>query len=165
MFEQAKALEYIDFKAMKKLRVINDEAFIGCSRYTNFTFYDPLVFIGKQAFSSAGSAFEEVPSKAVTITLNPMLQELGEQAIRYGVSHKTLIIGEPGKPTQLTLQDWLSMEKTVYRIQHYSGKRFTNIQIYCNEEDVNTWYNWVTKEKFVTKENDYTLTINGQKRD
>ena len=165
MFEQAKALEYIDFKAMKKLRVINDEAFIGCSRYTNFTFYDPLVFIGKQAFSSAGSAFEEVPSKAVTITLNSMLQELGEQAIRYGVSHKTLIIGEPGKPTQLTLQDWLSMEKTVYRIQHYSGKRFTNIQIYCNEEDVNTWYNWVTKEKFVTKENDYTLTINGQKRD
>lgn len=139
-FARMAALSYIDYPAMKKLRVIGMNSFEGCSQYNNFTFYDPLITIEQYAHSAAGNAINE----RANIKFNPMLRELYSQAITYGIPHGNITFGTATEPTQLVQERWLNSDARMEPcIQHSETMRATSITVYCSAADLSKWEDWL----------------------
>lgn len=137
-FAYMTALQYIDYPAMKKLRVIGAQSFEGCQMYNNFTFYDPLITIENYAHSAAGNSV----TNRVDIHFNPMLRELYQYGITYGAAHGDITFGTDTNPTQLVQSQWLS-SRTEACVQHSETQRATSITVYCDAGDAAKWNDWL----------------------
>jgi len=160
-FARMKALKYVDFPAMKKLRVINNGAFESCPYFSNFTFCDPLVLIQTYAFSATGNLAEPVDC-----VLNPMLRDILGGAISWGIALKTLTIGAENSPSQLTQEKWLKNKRDVACIENGQGSRPSVVTIYCPSGMETTWNDWIVGgangQPFVTVDSIDNISIVGK---
>ena len=165
-FARMSALRYIDYPAMKKLRVIGMNSFEGCTMYNNFTFYDPLITIEQYAHSAAGNGVSE----RTDIKFNPMLRELYSQAITYGAPHGNITFGTDENPTQLVQDRWLNSDsRTEPCIQHSETLRATSITVYCDASEAGKWNDWLnggtdgTLTPIASVDSDTTITIDTER--
>ena len=140
-FNAATELRYLDFRAMKNLRIIGNSAFRTCSAFETATFYDPLVVIEGYAFSGAGSMYQDT-EKRIDININPMLQAIGSRAIANGFPQGAVTFGAPGKPSELN-QAGYSLADGESIFHSTTDYRPDSITIYTTMANEPMWNGWL----------------------
>jgi hypothetical protein len=145
-------LQYVDFAAMTALREIDSDAFNGASEFNDFTFYEPLVLIGRNAFYGAGSS-----SRTSKLILPHTLQNLLEDSFAFGQCLQEITFGSSSAPSQLTQNYWLGTARV---IRHNEAYRPTSIQVYCKDDaDKVKWDTWLKDTTLIQYKNGATISV------